>query len=29
MDDVGSSEGAVELGAPKREFLTLLLHSLL
>ena len=29
MDDVGSSEGAVDLGGPKREFFTLLLHSLL
>ena len=28
MDDVGSSEGAVDLGGPKREFFTLLLHSL-
>lgn len=28
-DDVGSSEEAVDLGGPKREFLTLLLHSLL
>ena len=29
MDDVGSSEGTVDLGGPKREFFTLLLHSLL
>ena len=28
-DDVGSSEGAVDLGGPKREFFTLLLHNLL
>ena len=29
MDDVGYSEGAVDLGGPKREFFTLLLNSLL
>jgi hypothetical protein len=29
MDDIGSSKGAVDLGGPKREFFTLLLHSLL
>ena len=29
MDDVGSSKGAVDLGVPKRDFFTLLLHSLL
>ena len=29
MDDVSSSEGAVDLGGSKREFFTLLLHSLL
>lgn len=29
MDDIGSSEGAVDLGGPKREFFTLLLQNLL